>query len=127
MNTTIFLAQIWGPVLVLIGLGVFFSKDYYIRIYRDLEKEKFATLIFGMMAVAAGITHILAHNIWDGLLPTIITLLGWGLLLKGAVFTVFPKFADQKADWAVDSKLLPASATLMIILGVYLSWVGYLA
>lgn len=126
METTILLAQIWGPVIFAVGLGIFVSRDYYIKIYRDLEKEKFAALVFGMMALAAGAAHIGMHNTWGTLPEIVISLLGWGLFAKGAVLTIAPKFADKAGDWTVKSKMVPSAGGFALLVGVYLSWLGYL-
>ncbi len=126
METTIFLAQIWGPVIFAVGLGIFVSRDYYIKIYRDLEKEKFAALVFGMMAIAAGAAHIGVHNTWGTLPEIVISFLGWGLFAKGAVLAIAPKFADKAGDWTVRSKMVPAAGGFALLVGVYLSWLGYL-
>lgn len=125
MDITTFLAQIWGPILIAIAFGFFFSTKYYIRIYRDLEKESFAVLFFGMVAMAGGIAHILAHNIWGNLSQIIVSLLGWGVLIKGIICVAFPKLADRGGDWALNTKVVPAAGIIALILGAYLSWVGY--
>lgn len=125
METTIFLAQIWGPVIFAVGLGIFVSRNYYIKIYRDLEKEKFAALVFGMIALAAGAAHIGAHNTWGTLPEIVISLLGWGLFIKGAMLTIAPKLADKAGDWTVKSKLVPSAGGFALLVGVYLSWLGY--
>ena len=126
METTLFLAQIWGPTILAVGIGIFVSRGYYIKIYRDLEKEKFAALVFGMMAVAAGAAHIGAHNTWGTLPEIVISLLGWGLFIKGAMLTIAPKLADKAGDWTVKSKLVPSAGGFAILIGVYLCWLGYL-
>lgn len=127
MELTTFLAQLWGPVIFAVALGVFTSRSHYVRIYRDLEKDALAVLLFGMVAMTAGIAHVSVHNVWDTLPQIVISLLGWGLLLKGAAFIVFPKLVDQKGDWMANSKLIPVAGVAMLIIGGYLSWLGYFA
>jgi len=127
MDTTTFLAQIWGPIMIAVGLGFFFSRDYYVRIYRDLEKAPFAVLFFGMFAMAAGILHVLAHNLWDTFPQIVVSLFGWGLLLKGVVCTTFPGLADKGGDWALEMKIVPVAGGFALLLGGYLSWLAYFA
>lgn len=126
MDITTFLAQIWGPILAAVGLGFFFSKKYYVTIYRDLEKETFAVLSFGMFAMAVGIMHISAHNLWESSTQILVSLLGWGLLFKGVICVMFPGLADRAGDWALSAKIVPAAGGVALILGAYLSWLGYL-
>ncbi len=111
--------------MVAVGLGFFLSTKYYKRIYRDLEKDSFAVLFFGMFAMAAGIAYILAHNKWDTAPEIVVSLIGWSLLVKGIVCVAIPSVADRGADWAVSSKLIPVAGLGSLILGGYLSYVGY--
>jgi hypothetical protein len=124
-TTTSFLAQIWGPTILAVSLGVFISRKYYIKIYTDLQKESLAVLLFGMIAVATGIVHIKFHNVWDTLPEFIISFLGWGLLVKGLLFLLAPKFVDKAGDFEAKSKLVPVAGILMLVVGIYLSWIGY--
>jgi hypothetical protein len=127
MDITMFLAHIWGPIMLAIGAGMFVSKKFYVRIYRELEKDSLAVLTFGCTAMTLGILHVGAHNVWGTFPQAIVSLLGWGLLLKGTVFVVAPKLADMGGDIAADSKLVPAAGGALLLLGAYLSWIAYLA
>lgn len=125
MSTTIFLSQIWGPILLAVGIGFFTSREYYLQIYRNLEQQAFAVFIFAILAIALGIIQIQAHNVWGTPLQVIISILGWGTFIKGIVFAAAPRFVDRAAIWEAKAKLIPFAGALMLILGVYLTCVGY--
>lgn len=127
MNTTMLLAQIWAPVLLAVGLGIFVSRKYYTRVYHDLQKETLAVLTFGMTAIAAAVIQIQMHNAWSTLPQIVISVLGWSLLLKGAALAIVPKLVDRGGDWTADSKLIPFVGAITLAVGAYLGWVGYLA
>ncbi len=127
MDTTVFLAQLWGPILLVIGLGIFTSRSFYAKIYHDLQKEPLAVLIFAMVGMATGIVQVLSHNTWETLPQILISLLGWGLVLKAATFAVAPKFVDRSGDIAVQSKMLPAVGVVLLIAGAYLTHFAYLS
>ena len=127
MQTTIFLAQICAPVILAVGIGVFTSRSYYLRIYRDLEKETLAVLCFGMFGMALGIVQISVHNVWGSFAQGVISFLGWALLIKATLFIVAPRLVDKSGEWAANLKLVPVSGTLMLLFGAYLTWLGYLA
>ncbi len=127
MDITLLLAKIWGPVILAVGIGIFVSRPFYLKIYRDLEKDALAVLIFGMGAMTMGIVHVMLHNVWGTFPGIVISLLGWGLLLKGTLFTIAPGLVDRAGDWWIKSKLIPTAGVFMILIGVYLSWVGYFA
>lgn len=125
MENTIFLAQIWGPIMLAIGLGFYTSRAYYIRVYKDLEKETLAVLLFAMFGIAAGIAQIMYHNTWNTLPEILISLFGWGLLLKGLVFAIAPGFVNKSGDYYARTNLIPVAGAVLIILGAYISWFGY--
>ena len=127
METTIFLAKLWGPAILAVGLGIFVSKNYYIKIYRDLEQDALSVLVFGMMAMVAGTAHILAHNVWGTFLEGMVSFFGWGLFLKGALFTIAPSFVDHAGDFWVNKNLIPVAGAICVLVGGYLSFVAYLA
>lgn len=127
MDITLFLAQIWGPIILAVGIGSFMSRDFYLKIYRDLQKETLGVLTFGMVAMAGGITQVAFHNVWDTLPQILISLLGWALLIKGTLFIIAPRLVDRGGDWAADSRLLPAIGGFTLLVGAYLSWLAYLA
>lgn len=125
MNTTLFLAQIHGPIILCIGLGIFLSRNYYRRIYKELEKDILAVLTFGMISMAVGIVQIQFHNSWSTLSEFVISFIGWGFLVKGAMFIVFPKSVDKAGDYWVDRKIIPIAGYITLIVGIYLTWIGY--
>ena len=106
---------------------MFVSRNYYMRIYRELEKDALSVLTFGMVAMAAGIIQVSMHNVWGSLPDVIVSLLGWGLLIKGAAFIIAPKLVDMGGDWAADSKLVPTVGGFMLLIGAYLTWISYFA
>lgn len=127
MDITLFLAKIWGPVILAMGLGIFVSRDYYIKIYQDIDKNVFAALIFGMAGMAVGIAQVLYHNLWGSFPEILISILGWGTLVKGTLFILMPNFVDKMGDRWISLKLQPMSAALTLVLGAYLTWFAYFA
>jgi len=111
--------------MIAVGLGFFFSRTFYMKVYRDLEKAPFAVIFFGMFAMAAGTAQILFHNAWGTFPQILVTLFGWGLLIKGIVCTIFPGWAERGGDWAISAKIVPMAGISALVLGGYLSWVGY--
>ena len=63
---------------------------------------------------------------WDTTLQGVVSLLGWGLLLKGALFIVAPRFVEKGGAWEVKSKLVPVAGAALLIIGAYLTSIAYL-
>ncbi|HEY1037124.1 MAG TPA: hypothetical protein VGE62_00915 [Candidatus Paceibacterota bacterium] len=127
MDITLFLAQIYGPVLLAVGAGVFVSTRYYVKIYRDLDKDALAVLVFGMFGMAIGIVQVSFHNVWDTFLQGLISFIGWGFIAKGALFLIAPGIVDRMGDEWANRKLVPLAGFFMVLIGAYLTWAGYFA
>ncbi len=127
MDLTAVLAGIWGPTLLAIGVGMFMSRGYYSKMYRDLEKDALAMLAIGIACMVVGIVQVQMHARWESVPQIVVTLLGWATLLKGVVLLVAPVIADKRGDMFARYNLVPAVGALMIALGGYLSWLAYVA
>jgi len=127
MDLTTFLAHLWGPTILAIGLGIFVSPSHYIKIYRDFEKETLTVLFFGIFATVFGIMQILFHNVWNTLAQIVISILGWGMFVKGLLFLIAPHFVDKVGNFWTNKKLVPCAGVLMLVIGAYLTWFAYFA
>lgn len=125
-STTMFLASLWGPAILAVGVGFFVSREHYLRIYRDIQREPFALLVFGMAGIAAAIAQINIHNVWETLPEMIISFLGWALLLKSLALMIMPNITDKLAGRiAANSTLITIVGITMLLIGGYLSWLSY--
>ena len=100
MDITIFLAQIWGPIVLAVGIGMFVSRAHYTRIYRNLENEALAVLVFAMAGIAAGVLQVTAHSLWGTPAQIVITHLGWALLLTCVLLAIWRGVAFRFGEWA---------------------------
>jgi hypothetical protein len=95
MSTSVFLARLIGPVLLVIGLAVFANQ----RAFRELAEEFLASraLIFlsGLLIMPVGLAIVLTHNIWAADGRVMITLFGWLNLIGGALRLCAPAYVIQ--------------------------------
>ena len=54
------------------------------------EKEKVGSLLAGLLHFPLGVIIVAFHNVWHGL-PMVVTIMGWGLLLKSLLYLVYPR------------------------------------
>jgi uncharacterized protein YjeT (DUF2065 family) len=54
------------------------------------EKEKVGSILAGLLHFPLGVIIVAFHNVWHGV-PMVVTIMGWGLLLKGTLYLVYPK------------------------------------
>jgi hypothetical protein len=126
MQTSIFLARLLGPILLVPGIGILFNP----RAFRTMATEVVGNLtlvyLFGFIDLAAGLAIVLTHNVWTLHWRVLITLLGWLLLLRGAARILVPDTIMGYAAKIIGNKLFfQVSGTVIVILGLVLCFFGY--
>ena len=95
MSTSVFIARLIGPVMLVIGLAVLANQ----RAFRELAEEFLASraLIFlsGLLIMPVGLAIVLVHNIWAADGRVMITLFGWVNLIGGAARLFAPAYVMQ--------------------------------
>ena len=127
MDITLFLAQAFGIYLVLGGVGLLLYPHIRTELIERFSADRTVVFIGGFVALLIGTPLVLIHNIWDGgTLEVIVTILVWLTFLKGVVRMLAP---DAVSGWALllESRpnLLKALMVLMVLVGLYLLYVGF--
>jgi hypothetical protein len=83
---TTFLSKLIGFYLIFISLAMMAHKNATVETMNSLVHNSPVLFVVGVIAVAAGLAMVLAHNVWSGgVLPVVVTLTGWLMLLKGSM------------------------------------------
>jgi predicted MFS family arabinose efflux permease len=95
MSTSVFIARLIGPVMLVIGLAVFTNQ----RAFREMAEEFLASraLLFlsGLLIMPVGLAIVLTHNIWAADGRVMITLFGWLNVIGGALRLFAPAYVMQ--------------------------------
>ena len=98
-------------------------------LFKKREKNSAYVFMDGLIEPSVGLAIILNHNYWGNLNEIIITALGWLMLFEGALVLLGTK-ASVKAAMRSMSKsmdsLLSGMAVGCVLVGAYLTWMGYL-
>ena len=54
-------------------------------------KGEVGSFINALLHFPLGVLIVLFHNVWSGL-PILLTLIGWGLILKSSLYFIFPGY-----------------------------------
>jgi hypothetical protein len=126
MDSSIFLARLIGPLLVVIGAGLLVNRDNYRTLAREFLDSPALIYIAGLIAFVAGLSFVLTHNVWVLGWPLVITLLGWLTLIGGIVRIVFPRATAQLGERMLRNESWVVGAALAYIaVGLWLSAAGY--
>lgn len=76
---------------LLVGLSHIFQPKVWVRFFTDIrERGEAGAFINGFIHFPLGVLIVAFHNVWQGI-PVILTLMGYGLVLKGFIIFLFPK------------------------------------
>ena len=126
MQTSIFIAKLVGPMLVIPGLIGLANPGHVKAVGEEFLQSRALIFVAGAMALIAGLAVVNTHNVWVGW-PLIITLLGWLMLAAGVVRMGFPGVVTAMGEsMMANDTLLRVLGGLQIALGAFLMWKGYL-
>ena len=122
MPLTFFLAQVFGWYFLLIGALFLFKRKEFVEAATEMSKSKAMLLITGLIATLAGLMVVLSYVGWGaGAIPTLITILGWAVLLKGLAIVFLPQqVVHLWTRWSNLEKLAYLYAAVTIIVGLFL-------
>ena len=126
METTIFLSQVLGLFLVIVGAAVLYRKQYLVPVIGEFVEERLTRMIMGVLELLAGLFLVLAHTDWSSLPAGIITAIGYLLVVEGTAYLLLP---DSIMRWVIRTFNVRLwyhlGGTLAILLGVYLCFFGF--
>jgi hypothetical protein len=126
MQTSLFLAKLIGPVMLVIGLAVFANQ----RGFRDMAEEFMASraLMFlsGLLIMPVGVAIALTHNVWTPNWRVLITVLGWLFAIGGAL-RLFGPLIVVKAGHAMlkQPHFTTVAAAIWVVLGLVFCFFGF--
>jgi len=125
MESTLFLAKIFGVMFLVIGLSILFDVKYYLKAFEDFMKSKALLYITGFMILIMGLLIILVHNTWTKDWTMIITILAWLTFLKGLVFMLFPAWMTNFGKGMLNKGYLTFAGVFALLLGLFLVYKGF--
>ncbi|MBT5016118.1 hypothetical protein HN748_00225 [Candidatus Peregrinibacteria bacterium] len=128
MDNSVYLAQLLGPILVLLGFAYALRINTFEDLIKDFGKSKGMIHVSVMLMMLGGMALVLAHNVWEWGWPLVITILGWSVLLKGLLYAFAP---DLMIKWATSimkyKGILVFAVLLWVVFGLCLTYYGYFA
>jgi hypothetical protein len=88
--TSIFLAKLMGPVMLVAAVSLFAQASTYRAMAREFLRNPALIYLSGLLTMTAGVAIVLNHNVWVANWPVLITLFGWAATLGGAARIAFP-------------------------------------
>ncbi len=128
MDTSLFLARLIGPILVVLAIGLLVRQDSWRAMASDFISSRPLVFLTGFLTLLGGLALVNTHNVWEPGWPLIITIFGWLAVIGGTARMLFPETVMGMGKKMLDSKAyLTGGGVVEGLLGLWLCYVGYLA
>ena len=132
MTNSTLIARLMGPVLLIMGIGtalglfgVGMAPGDYAGLMKEMTSLPF-TILFGVLALLAGLAIVNAHNLWVSDWRVIITVVGWLAIIRGVLSLLFPAKMHTIGETITANTSGPViTALIFLVVGAILSWMGY--
>ncbi|MGO9641067.1 MAG: hypothetical protein ACLP1Y_07180 [Candidatus Acidiferrales bacterium] len=126
-HLTTFLSKLIGLYYILVSLAMFMHKQATVDMATAITHNPPVLFVVGLVTLATGLAIVLGHNVWSGgVLPIVVTIIGWLTLIKGLLFlylspAAVPKFFLGCLHY---ERLFYVYVAFCLILGIYLTYAG---
>ncbi|MDR3534242.1 MAG: hypothetical protein P4L90_27215 [Rhodopila sp.] len=126
---TIYLGRLIGLWLLILSIAEMINKAAMLDTAAQIVDSPSLLFLSGGLTLVAGLAIVLAHNVWrGGVMPIVVTILGWALLIKGIALLVVPPAGSVgmlRASHYADP--YPFYVAIALFLGLYLTVAGFAA
>jgi len=126
MATSVFIARLIGPFLLVVGLAVFANRDSFRTLAEEFLASRALLFLAALITLPAGLAIVLTHNVWVADWRVLITLLGWLTAISGAIRLIAPQFVVKNGRNFLRQPMMPTIAGgIWGVLGLILCFFGY--
>ena len=121
-----YLAKLFGLCYLAVGLGMLLNMTWFKKMLGDFLKNNVMLFWGGLTSLILGLVLVMAHNVWDGAWYVIlVTLFGWGALLKGVFYLVLPDKTAALAKKMMAKMPMWLMALFVLVLGLVFCYAGF--
>jgi 1,4-dihydroxy-2-naphthoate octaprenyltransferase len=126
---TVYLGKLLGLFTLITSFWLLAERQTAVSTIPALLGDRPAMVIFAIIALAAGLAIVLAHNIWSGgVLPILVTLIGWVMVIRGVLFLFLPPEATLHILAAMQfEQFFYVYLGIPFVLGIYLTYLAFTA
>ncbi|MFO0892905.1 MAG: hypothetical protein U0790_27665 [Isosphaeraceae bacterium] len=118
-----------APMLLIVCLSHLAQPRLWAEFFRALARTGLAPLIIAMYTMPIGLLIVVGHNRWVWGWPVFITVAGWVMTVKSAIYMVVPGLADRmlaRADrWERDFAVFRVVGLVGIVPCAVLTWQAF--
>lgn len=126
MELTVYLSQVLGLFLIICGVAIMVRRSYFAPVIGGFVEDRLTRMIVGVLELLAGLFLAVSHTDWSTLPASIITAIGWLLVVEGTAYLLLSDSAVRSIISMANTRAwYIAGGVLSILLGVYLASFGF--
>ena len=116
------LSTIVMVVMLVLGVSYMLQPGQWVKVSRETIDSPHRFLTVAPLLLVFGLAIIINHNVWDLSWPVVVTVFGWILTIKGALYLIAPNVVRAFANWPEQSMRIyvRSSGVVITILGLML-------
>jgi uncharacterized membrane protein HdeD (DUF308 family) len=127
MDTSLFIARLLGPLLLVTGAATLMNQASVRQMATDFLESRPLVYVVGVLTLLGGLVILNTHNVWAGW-PVIITIFGWLCVIGGAIRILVPDTVRGLGEAMLKKpNVLTGSGAGQALVGAVLCYFGYLA
>lgn len=122
-NAAMWLASIFGPYLLILGLWMLLYCDQYSKVVSGFKTSAALLYLNSIFNLLIGFTVLSQYDVWGWNLMALVTLLGWVMVVRGVMGLFVPhvliNMMTKKHSCCKVMGLIP------VVWGALLSYIGF--
>ena len=126
METTLFLAKVFGLYLLVMGLLMPLRRKDLSAMIEALADNRPLVFLVGVLVLILGLVLVVSHNVWIAGWPLVITVLAWLVLIKALAYLLLPfEVTARLVRWFNRPAWFTIGGALWAALGLFLVGKGF--
>lgn len=89
--------SVYASLIIVLGLSHLFHGRLWSEFFEELLRHRLAPFFIAIYTAPPGLLIVATHNVWVADVPIVITLMGWGMCLKSAIYLLYPRSIEKLA------------------------------
>jgi hypothetical protein len=95
ISTSELVARYFAASLMIVSASHFAQPVMWRDLFIDVRRTGYAGIIIAMFTLPLGLVIVIAHNVWVPGIPVVVTVAGWGMVIKSVTYLLIRRRADK--------------------------------
>lgn len=123
MQNAMWLASVFGPLMVINGLWMLFYQDNMSKVMTSIKNTPAAFHCNAMVHLLLGLAVVSQFNVWAMNISVLVTLLGWAMIVRGVMALFVPQMLVKMMMGKGSN--MKAWGVIGLIWGLLLCWMAF--